>query len=121
MTAAIMLSATVLPALAAGTGETTDKLKAAVTPGEFVLTGSEVKTIHSGKSAREYRVCVKAEKDSAPMKVMADGKEETLQPGDCKAVSGKKIVAAPAQTLTGSAHIVATYHHEKPTKLSQKK
>lgn len=120
MTATLALCVLATPALA-GDGETTEKMKAAVTPGEFMLTGSEVKKIHSGKEAREYRICVKAEKESAPMKVIADGKDTTLQPGDCKNVTGKKIEATPAQPLTGSAYIVATFHHEKPTKLSKKK
>jgi len=98
---------------AADTSETVDKLKAAVTPGEIVLTGSDVKKIHEGKDAREYRVCVKTEKDAAPMKLLYDGREAILKPGDCKDVSGKKIDATPEHALTGSAHIVATFHHVK--------
>jgi hypothetical protein len=103
-------------AFGADTPETLEKMKAAVTPGEFVLTGSEVKKIHQGKEAREYRICVKAEKEAAPMKVMYDGQTATLSPGDCRDISGKKIEATPAQALSGSAHIVATYHHEKKKK-----
>jgi len=95
------------------TSATADKMKAAVTPGELVLTGSEVKNIHEGKEAKEYRVCVKTETQAAPMRVMYDGQEVALKPGDCTEVSGKKIDVTPEHALTGKAHIVATFHHVK--------
>jgi hypothetical protein len=95
------------------TSATADKMMAAVTPGELVLTGSEVKNIHKGKEAKEYRVCVKTETQSAPMKVMYDGQEVALNPGDCKEVIGKKIDVTPEHALTGKAHIVATFHNVK--------
>ena len=98
---------------AAETSATVDKMKAAVTPGEFVLTGSEVKKIHESTHARDYKICVKAEKDAAPMKVMYDGQSVTVPAGECKEVTGKQIQATPAQALSGSAHIVATFHHQK--------
>jgi hypothetical protein len=55
------------------------------------------------------------------MKVMADGKDETLQPGDCKNITGKKIEATPAEALSGNTHIVATFHHQKPKKPTEQK
>ena len=100
-------------AVAAETSATVDKMKAAVTPGEFVLTGSEVKRIHEGKQARDYKICVKAEKDAAPMNVTYDGQSVTVPVGDCKDVVGKRIEAMPAEALSGSAHIVATFHHHQ--------
>lgn len=112
-----MIAATILlgssAVFAADTPAVVDKMKAAVTPGEIALTGSEVKRIHEGKEAKEYRVCVKTEKEAAPMKLMYDGQEAIIKPGDCKDVAGKTIEATPAHALTGSAHIVATFHHVK--------
>lgn len=95
------------------TEATMDKMKAAVTPGEFDLTGKEVKTIHHGKTAEEYRVCVKPGDEAAAMKVIYDGKQQTLQPGDCKDVTGMSINATAAVPLSGSQHIMATYHEVK--------
>lgn len=119
--ASMVFTAAVLSPAVLAQSKTMDEIKAALKPGEFVLTGSEVKTLHSSKDeAREYRVCVKAQKETAPMKVMADDMQETVQPGECKNVSGKRIVATPAEPLSGSAHIVGTYHHEKETRLSEK-
>nr|WP_298726712.1 hypothetical protein [uncultured Steroidobacter sp.] len=112
-----LLLATVLALLGASaafagekTEATMDRMKAAVTPGEIALTGKEVKTIHHGKTAEEYRVCVKPGDETAAMKVIYDGKQETVQPGDCKDVIGMRINATPAEPLSGSQHIMATYH-----------
>jgi hypothetical protein len=116
MVAAVALFMASPPAILAADGK-----GAGLIPGQFVLTGSKVKKIYTGKLPRDYRVCVKAEKDSAPMKVTFDEQQSTLQPGDCKDVTGKKIEATPAEALTGSTHIVATFHREKPAKLATKK
>ncbi len=44
-------------------------------PGEMVLAGNEMKKIHEGTEAKDYRVCVKNEKDAASAKVTFDGKQ----------------------------------------------
>ncbi len=95
------------------TSPTVDKMKAAVTPGEIVLTGNQVKKIHDGREAREYRVCVKTETDAAAMRVTYDGEQSVLMPGDCQNVVGKKIDASPQKPLSGKTHIVATFEHIK--------
>ncbi|HEU4653611.1 MAG TPA: hypothetical protein VFS47_06470 [Steroidobacteraceae bacterium] len=95
------------------TSPTVDKMKAAVTPGEIVLTGNQVKKIHEGREAREYRVCVKTEADAAPMKVTYDGEQSVLMPGDCQNIVGRKIDASPQKPLSGKTHIVATFEHIK--------
>ena len=100
-------------ASAADSSQIAAKAKAAVTPGEFVLTGTQVKKIHEGKTERAYNICVKSEQGSASMKVTYDGQVETITPGECKDVKGKKIEATAAEKLTGSNHIVATYHQNK--------
>ena len=109
--ATLLLASTAV--FAADTPAVVDKMKAAVTPGEIVFTGSEVKRIHEGKEAKEYRVCVKTARDAAPLRLLYDGQQAILKPGDCKDVVGKNIDATPAQALTGSAHIVATFHRVK--------
>lgn len=95
------------------TEATMDKMKAAVTPGEVDLTGQEVKTIHNSQTAKDYKVCVKASDEAAPLKVRYDEHEATVQPGDCKEVTAKRINLAAAVPLSGSRHIMATYHEVK--------
>jgi hypothetical protein len=92
--------------------EATDKVKAAVTPGEFVLTGSDVKTINDSGKLRRYRVCAKREEGgSTDLKVSYDDKDTMVKLGDCKTVVGRKIEATAATTLASDQHIVGTYHH----------
>ncbi|HEY6645095.1 hypothetical protein [Povalibacter sp.] len=50
------------------------------------------------------------------MKVMYDGHETILNPGDCQDVTGRKIEATPEHALMGDSHIVATFHHVKDKK-----
>ena len=95
------------------TEATMDKMKAAVTPGEIDLTGQEVKTIHNSQTAKDYKVCVKASDESAAMKVRYDDNEATVKPGDCKEVTAKRINLTAAVPLSGSQHIMATYHEVK--------
>jgi tryptophanyl-tRNA synthetase len=106
-----MLSASATIALADDTSATSDKVKAAVTPGEFVLTGSDVKTIHDGSSARQYRVCLKREQGATDMKVRYDDNEANVKLGDCKTVTGRKIEATPSSALHHDERIVGTFHH----------
>jgi hypothetical protein len=101
------------PAVAGDMPRIFDDLKAAVMPDEIVLTGTEMKSLYDGAKAREYRVCVKSGKESAPMKVVADGDDLIVSPGGCEFVTGRRISATPAQPLAGRMHIVATFHHEK--------
>lgn len=94
-------------------GEEMDKMKAAVTPGEFDLTGAKVKNIHHSDTAKEYKVCVKPGAEAASMKVRYDEQEAILKPGDCQQVTGKTINATAAEPLTGDQHILATFHAVK--------
>jgi hypothetical protein len=88
-------------------------LKAAVIPGEVMLSGDDRKIVYDGGESREYRICVKAGRRSATLRVTADAKEWTLHPGDCDFVRGRRISATPAQPLHGNSRIVATFQHEK--------
>jgi hypothetical protein len=101
--------------------DTTDKLKAAVTPGEFVLNGSDVKTINDSGKLRRYRICAKRESGGATdLKVSSDDRDTTVKVGDCKTVVGRKIQATAATTLSADQHIVGTYHHVTRTAKAEK-
>jgi hypothetical protein len=111
--AALALGSAAQIAVADNTDATTDKVKAAVTPGEMVLSGNDVKSIHTGSSVAKYRVCVKKEQGDAEMKLTYDDQDTLLKSGHCKTVSGKAISATPSKPLAGSDRIVATYHRVK--------
>jgi hypothetical protein len=109
----VLITACVGAAHAADTPAAVDKMKAAVTPGEFVITGTETKTIHEAKVARAQKVCVKKEKEAASLKLTYDGQQAVLTPGECKTISAKKMEATPEHPLTDGAHIVVTVHRIK--------
>src|SRR6516165_8929514 len=67
--AALVLGSAAEVALSDNTDATADRIKAAVTPGEMVLSGSDVKSIHTGSTVAKYRVCMKKEQGDAEMKV----------------------------------------------------
>jgi hypothetical protein len=90
-----------------------DTIEAALVPGRFVSDGSDVKKIHDGKIARDFRICVKGAADTASMKVTYDAQSVMLAPGECRDIVGKTIEATPAVALAGAAHIVATAHGAK--------
>jgi hypothetical protein len=101
----------------AGAGDTKDKAgklgdqaKAAVTPGEVVLTGSDTKTLKDSKDIANYQVCVKADKDAGSVMVMSGSNSRTLSPGECAGITGAKITAMPSKPLVGSAHSTVTIH-----------
>lgn len=85
-----------------------DQAKAAVTPGEVVLTGTDTKTLHDGK-AQAYRVCVKQESHAGSVKIMNDATSKTLEPGACENVSGARITATPSKPLVGDMRSTVTF------------
>jgi hypothetical protein len=91
-------------------------MKAVLTPDEITLSGSEKRRMYEGSEAREYRVCVKSQAESALMKVISDGKDLEVLPGGCEFVTGRRISATPARPLEAGTCIVLTFHHERPEK-----
>lgn len=101
----------------AGAGETKEKAeklgdqaKAALTPGEVVLTGSDTKTLRDSKDISNYQVCVKADKEAGSVMVMSGANSKTLSPGECGSITGAKITAMPSKPLTGAMHSTVTIH-----------
>lgn len=97
---------------AADTSGTVHKLKAAVTPGEVAITGTDVKTLHDG-AAKTWRICVKSDIDSDSLALSVDATHVLVKPGDCIAVAGRRIKATSAQPLGKHGHIVVTFHEVK--------
>jgi hypothetical protein len=94
-----------------------DQAKAAVTPGEVVLTGRDMKTLHEGEDSAVYNVCVKADRNAGPVTVTGGSGTITLKPGDCHVVNGMRITATPEQPLTGAQRSTVTFEEpERGTK-----
>lgn len=91
-------------------GKIADQARAAVTPGEVVLTGSDSKTLHKGDEAHSYRICVKPEEHASSVRVTSDAVSPvSLKPGECQIVSGMQITATPEKPLTGAMRSTVTF------------
>jgi hypothetical protein len=86
-----------------------ERLQTEVTPGELLLTGSQVTSINDSSLPARYRVCMAHELGDADLIVRHDGEETRLKAGGCATVSGQEIELTPAIDLTGEQRIVATY------------
>jgi hypothetical protein len=85
-----------------------DQAKAAVTPGEVVLTGSQTKTLRDSKDVASYEVCVKPDREAGSVTVMSGSTHKTLAPGECGTLSGGHITAMPTKPLKGALHSTVT-------------
>jgi hypothetical protein len=81
--------------------------------GEFELGNGDAKVIANRSVAARYRICVKQNSLSVPVKVTADGVDKTVATGQCDTVSGKHIRIAPAMRLAQDAVLIGKYEHLK--------
>ena len=93
--------------LAARTGD--DRLLARYSParyGTFHLDNGDVQSLKGGKKTRAYRVCMADVKDAVPLKVLHDGQETIVPPGECHLISATKIRLASAERLADGMTLV---------------
>lgn len=84
--------------------------------GMFEVDQGQTKTLAYGKRDRTYRICVTKAPHTVPLKVMFDGKESMVYPGDCTDVEGMHIQIAPGGKLGQDMTLLGRYHHleERP-------
>jgi len=81
--------------------------------GVFEIDNGQTKTLTFGKHDRMYRICVKADEQSVPLKVMDDGVESMVYPGDCTDVEGMRISIAPGAKLAEGTALFGRYNRVK--------
>jgi hypothetical protein len=67
--------------------------------GEWEIGNGETHMIAAHKKDETYRICVRKDRYSVPLKVMFDGKEETIASGNCADIEAMDIKIAPAGKL----------------------
>jgi hypothetical protein len=87
-----------------------DLARAALTPGEVVLTGSDTRTLRDSEDIASYDICVKMDRQAGPVMVMSGSTSKTLAPGECGVITGGHITAMPAKPLPGASHSTVTIH-----------
>lgn len=79
--------------------------------GQFEINSNQTKTLASGKQDRLYRICIRQRVDGVPLKVMHDGIESTIFPGDCADVEGARIDITPAERLEPGMILMGRFEH----------
>lgn len=77
--------------------------------GEFEIDNGQTKTLAHTKHDRDYRICVHKGADNVPLKIMHDGMESMVYPGDCADVEGMVIQATPGKKLEQGVVIIGRY------------
>ena len=90
-----------------GTGDLTAFLPA----GEFAVANGQTKGIAHAKTEQTYRICVDRALVSVPLKVIHDGKQAMVSPGDCADFQALNIEVAPGANLPTDYILVGRFHH----------
>lgn len=87
--------------------DTTDTLLAR--QGQFQLDSGETKAVLRGAAVRGYRVCMEEDPQAVPLKVIHDGKETLVEPGDCQLIEATKIKLASAGRLHEGMTLIGSF------------
>ncbi len=74
----------------------------------FGLENGDWKVLNRGPGAKTYRICVTKEDDAAPLKVVHDGLQTVVQPGECHLIEAMKIKVASASRLSDGRMLVGS-------------
>lgn len=65
----------------------------------FGLENGDWKILNRGPEAKTYRICTTKGEDAASLKVVHDGQQTIVQPGECHLIQAKKIKVASASKM----------------------
>ncbi len=74
----------------------------------FGLDNGEWKSLTRGPEAKTYRICMTKGEDAAALKVMHDGRQTIVQPGECHLIEAIKIKVASASRLSDGRMLVGS-------------
>lgn len=80
-------------------------------PGEFFVANGETKGIAHTKTDETYRICVTRSDINVPLKVIHDGQEAMVSPGDCADFEAMNLRVSPGGQLPEDFLLVGRYHH----------
>jgi len=93
----------------AGTFTLDDEMLASV--GEFEIGNGETHAIANNKGDEKYRICVRKARHSVPLKVIYDGKTQTVTSGNCSDFEAMSIKITPAGKLENDMVLLGKYEH----------
>lgn len=78
--------------------------------GEWELGNGETHLIAHSKKDETYRICVRQARNAVPVKVIYDGKEQTVATGNCADFEAMNIKLTPAGKLEKDIVLMGRYH-----------
>jgi hypothetical protein len=85
----------------------TDALRARV--GKFQLDNGETKVVSRGSAIKAYRVCMEEGRGAVPLKVLYEGQEAVVEPGECQMIEATKIRLASAGRLHKGMTLIGSF------------
>ena len=62
-----------------------------------------------GAATKAYRICMDEAPKAVPLKVIYDGKEAVVEPGECRVIEAAKIKLASAQPLREGMTLIGSF------------
>lgn len=85
----------------------TDALLARV--GKFQLDNGESKFVKRGSATKAYRVCMEEGHGAVPIKVLYEGQETIVEPGECQLIEATQIRLASAARLQKGMTLIGSF------------
>ncbi|MEO8225642.1 MAG: hypothetical protein ABI661_12630, partial [Gammaproteobacteria bacterium] len=76
--------------------------------GQFEVTSQQSKLITGGPKTKAYHVCMNEGEFALPLRVMHDGKETIVEPGECALIDAKSIKLAASGELNRNMTLIGT-------------
>ncbi|MEO8224149.1 MAG: hypothetical protein ABI661_05045 [Gammaproteobacteria bacterium] len=118
-----VIVACLIAAASAAQADPADSLLAGV--GQFRLDSGKTKTMLARPSIKAYNVCMEDTRGAVPLKVLYEGKETIVAPGECQLIEATKIKLASATklgdglTLIGSVGSRSGKHYKTDVSLAR--
>lgn len=81
--------------------------------GVLVVDDGETKSLSRGPEFKTYRVCMKAEPDAVPLRILHDGQETIVEPGACHLIEARNIRMASSGKLARGMSLIARRHIDR--------
>ena len=80
-------------------------------PGEFIIGNARPKGIAHNKTDQRYRICVTRTDLNIPVKVLHDGQQSMVAPGDCADFEAMNLEVAAGSNVPEDAIVLGHFQH----------
>ncbi len=83
------------------------------TPGRLTIENGQPQTLTQTKADESHRVCLAPGHDNVALKVLDDGNDSILVPGECATFEGRSVRVAAAQPIPKDSSLVVAYERTR--------